>query len=156
MSNPIASTGGAEDGLRDRRVIVTGASGFVGLHLCRALLLYGCDVHALSRSEPKIRDPKLHWHKIDLTDLEASRAAFARIRADFVWHLCSYAQGEGELALVLPTFRGELETTVNVLVSATDIGCHFFNDTASTEISTLSLHDALPIARTQTTGTCRA
>jgi nucleoside-diphosphate-sugar epimerase len=123
MSNPIASTGGAEDGLRDRRVIVTGASGFVGLHLCRALLLYGCDVHALSRSEPKIRDPKLHWHKIDLTDLEATRTAFARIRADFVWHLCSYAQGERELALVLPTFRGELETTVNVLVSATDIGC---------------------------------
>ena len=28
-------------------------------------------------------------------------------------------------------------------------GCGFFNDTATTEIYTLSLHDALPIARTR-------
>src|SRR3712207_6953706 len=30
--------------------------------------------------------------------------------------------------------------------------CFFFNDTATTEIYTLSLHDALPIFKTQTTG----
>jgi UDP-glucose 4-epimerase len=123
MTEPIASNGKGEDGLRNRTVIITGASGFIGLHLCRVLLQYGCEVHALSRSEPKILAPKLRWHKIDLTDFEATRTALARIRADFVWHLCSHAQGERELGLVIPTFRGELETTVNVLVSVAEAGC---------------------------------
>src|SRR2546429_6302933 len=31
----------------------------------------------------------------------------------------------------------------------------FFNDTATTEIYTLSLHDALPISRARTAGSCR-
>jgi UDP-glucose 4-epimerase len=110
-------------GVSNQRVLVTGASGFIGLHLCRALLCSGCEVHALSRSQPKISDPRLQWNKVDLTDLEATRAAFCRIRADLVWHLCSYAQGERELSLVLPTFRGELEATVNVLTSVTECGC---------------------------------
>jgi UDP-glucose 4-epimerase len=106
-----------------QRALITGASGFIGLHLCRALLGSGYEVHALSRSEPKVSDTRLHWHKVDLTDSEATRRAFARIRADLVWHLCSYAQGERELALVLPTFRGEIETAVNVLASVTESGC---------------------------------
>jgi UDP-glucose 4-epimerase len=110
-------------GLPNQRALITGASGFIGLHLCRALLGSGYEVHALSRSEPKISDTRLNWHQVDLTDSEATRSAFGRIRADFVWHLCSYAQGECGLALVLPTFRGELEATVNVLASVTESGC---------------------------------
>ena len=109
--------------LPSRKVLITGASGFIGLHLCRALLDSGYEVHALSRSAPRISDTQLHWHNVDLTDSEATRRAFAGIRADLVWHLCSYAQGERELALVLPTFRGELETTVNVLASVAESGC---------------------------------
>jgi UDP-glucose 4-epimerase len=109
--------------LPNQKALITGASGFIGLHLCRALLRSGLKVHALSRSEPKIADMRLHWHQVDLTDSEATRRAFAEIRADWVWHLCSYAQGERELALVLPTLRGELETAVNVLTSVTESGC---------------------------------
>ena len=109
--------------LPSQRVLITGASGFIGLHLCRALLCSGHEVHALSRSEPKISDTRIHWHKVDLTDSQATHRVFGGIRPDLVWHLCSYAQGESELALVLPTFRGELETTVNVLTSLTETGC---------------------------------
>jgi UDP-glucose 4-epimerase len=113
----------AQIGLTNQRMLVTGGSGFIGLHLCRALLGAGYEVHALSRSEPKISDSRLQWHQVDLTDSEATGRTFARIRPDLVWHLCSYAQGERDLSLVLPTFRGELETTVNVLSSATESGC---------------------------------
>jgi UDP-glucose 4-epimerase len=123
MSGTVGANGEGKNGWRSRRAIITGASGFIGLHLCRALIRCGCEVHALSRSEPKITDPSLHWHKVDLTNLETTRAAFADIRAEFVWHLCSYAQGERDLTLVMPTFRGEVETTLNVLVSVTETGC---------------------------------
>jgi UDP-glucose 4-epimerase len=105
------------------RIAVTGASGFIGLHLCRTLLDQGVEVHALSRSKPRIIDPRFRWQEVDLTNADSTRRAFASIRPELVFHLCSYAQGERELALVLPTFRGEVEATINVLINATETGC---------------------------------
>lgn len=109
--------------MKEKVVAITGATGFIGQHLCRALLAQAGEIHALSRSEPRISDPRLRWHKIDLTDFEATKEAMSSIRADIVFHLCSYAQGERDLALVLPTFRNELQATVNVLTNVTEIGC---------------------------------
>jgi nucleoside-diphosphate-sugar epimerase len=123
MDGNIASDCARHTGLAEQRLLITGASGFIGLHLCHALLRIGCEVHALCRSEPKIRHSKLLWDKVDLTDTQATRVALSKISPDIVWHLCSYAQGERELALVLPTFRGEVETAVNTLASLTESGC---------------------------------
>jgi UDP-glucose 4-epimerase len=123
MDGNIASDCARHTGLAEQRLLITGASGFIGLHLCHALLRIGCEVHALCRSEPKIRHSKLLWNKVDLTDTQATRVALSKISPDIVWHLCSYAQGERELALVLPTFRGEVETAVNTLASLTESGC---------------------------------
>jgi len=108
---------------RGRRIVITGASGFIGLHLCRALLDAGDDVHAMCRSQPRISDAHLSWHKVDLTNLEATRSAFWGLDADQVFHLCSYAQGERELGLISPTFRSELQATINVLTTAMETNC---------------------------------
>jgi nucleoside-diphosphate-sugar epimerase len=93
------------------------------LHLCRKLLENDNEVHAVCRSEPKISDRRFAWHKVDLTDRESTRRAFRNIGSDFVFQLCSYAQGERGLSLVFPTFQGELTTTVNVLLSLAEAGC---------------------------------
>lgn len=105
------------------RILITGASGFIGLHLCRTLLNRGAEVHAACRSKPRISDPQLRWHKVDLTDAEVTRTLVRKVRADLIFHLCSYAQGERDLTLVLPTFRGELEATINLLTSVAEVGC---------------------------------
>ena len=104
------------------KILVTGASGFIGTHLIRTLLDRGREVYAVSRSEPKVSDPGLQWTKVDLTDPEDVRKTFAVIRPDLVFHLASYAQGERNLELVYPTFTGELATAINVLTSATESG----------------------------------
>jgi UDP-glucose 4-epimerase len=109
--------------LATQRILITGASGFIGLHLCRTLLDGGAEVHAACRSEPRISDPQLRWHKVDLTDAGVTRAVVTSIHADLIFHLCSYAQGERDLALVLPTFRSELEATINLLTSVAEVGC---------------------------------
>jgi UDP-glucose 4-epimerase len=109
--------------LNGKVVAITGGSGFIGQHLCRSLLNHDVEIHGLSRSEPELSDPRLRWHRIDLTDFAATQKLISSIRADFVFHLCSYAQGERGLGLVLPTFRGELQATVNVLTSVAEIGC---------------------------------
>src|SRR3990167_8370675 len=58
-----------------------------------------------------------------------------------------------ELYSILPEGRSEEHTSE--LQSQSNLVCRlfFFNDTATTEIYTLSLHDALPISRE--TGYCR-
>jgi nucleoside-diphosphate-sugar epimerase len=109
--------------LLNKKVLITGASGFIGLHLCRKLLEKGNEVHALCRSEPSVFERRFNWHKVDLTDLGSTRKVFGEIRPDMVFHLCSHAEGERELSLVLPTFQGELTATVNVLLSLAETGC---------------------------------
>jgi UDP-glucose 4-epimerase len=109
--------------LSSHSILITGAAGFIGSHLCAALIAQGHDVHALSRSKPRISDPLLHWHKVDLTHARATQRAFHAIRADVVFDLCSNTQDERDLAMVGPTFRDELETTIHVLTALAETGC---------------------------------
>jgi UDP-glucose 4-epimerase len=108
--------------LAAQRVVVTGATGFIGLHLCRDLLRSGAEVFAICRTEPGILHERLHWRQADLTDFQSTQKAFHGLHSSLVFHLCSYAQGERNLAMVLPTFQGELVTSVNVLTAVADIG----------------------------------
>jgi nucleoside-diphosphate-sugar epimerase len=108
--------------LAAQRVAVTGATGFIGLHLCRSLLRSGAEVFAICRTEPGILHERLHWRQADLTDFQCTQKAFRGLQDSLVFHLCSYAQGERDLAMVLPTFQGELVTSVNVLTAVADIG----------------------------------
>jgi UDP-glucose 4-epimerase len=113
----------AETGtFRTRRVLVTGASGFIGSHLCRRLLEEGAEVFAISRKQRPNPVNGPQWRQLDLTDIDAVRSGLEGIRPDLIFHLSSYAQGERELALVLPTFWSDLAATINVLTAATEIG----------------------------------
>jgi nucleoside-diphosphate-sugar epimerase len=58
-----------------------------------------------------------------VTDSEAVDRLFQETRPTKVFHLASYVRGEGELASVLPAFRANLASTVNVLVAASGVGC---------------------------------
>ena len=74
------------------RVLVTGATGFLGSHLTRALVARGLEVTALMRPESdpwRIGDvlPRLEPATADLTDPEASARALADARAEVVCDL---------------------------------------------------------------------
>ena len=108
--------------LRDRRVLITGASGFIGSHLVQRLVGQGVNILAFSRTPPRFLHERMRWRRVDLTDFSAARTAFQQARADVIFHLCSHAQGERDLHMVLPTFHGDLITTVNALTACTEIG----------------------------------
>ncbi len=61
-------SGGPWESLEDRRVVVTGASGFVGRHLVAALLDEGAQVYGASESEeePLLRDDCYHHTLCDI------------------------------------------------------------------------------------------
>lgn len=107
--------------LRDARVLVTGASGFIGQHLVRALGDLGARVHAVSRRDRE-PDPAVTWHRADLAAPGAAERLLAAAAPELVFHLASAVTGGRELALVLPTFEANLVSTVHLLAAAAGQG----------------------------------
>jgi UDP-glucose 4-epimerase len=107
-----------------KKILVTGASGFIGSHLCRSLLEHGAEVHGSSRRPPVGGHDDVRWWQSDLTDGEAVRKLFSAIRPHYIFHLASYVSGSRSLEAVLPTFHNNLTSAVNILTAATKQGCH--------------------------------
>lgn len=107
--------------LAGARVLVTGASGFVGRHLVAALVGAGAEVHGTSRSTQAPLQG-VRWWRCDVADGAAVAALFAELRPDHVCHLSSLADGRRERALVLPTLQSETVAAVNILDAATGAG----------------------------------
>ncbi|MBC2661989.1 NAD(P)-dependent oxidoreductase [Novosphingobium flavum] len=72
-------------GATRRRVLLTGASGYVGRAAARALVAMGHEVHALGRTDPAIAG--VTFHSADLLGAEPLAPAIAAAGADHLLHL---------------------------------------------------------------------
>ena len=99
-------------------VLVTGASGFIGAHLVRALLAAGCRVDAISRRPQTATTPNLRWWQADLAAPGEVERVLAESAPEIVFHLASLVTGKRPLELVLPAFQANLESTVRLLAAA--------------------------------------
>lgn len=105
--------------LAHRRVLVTGATGFLGAHLVRALAGGGARVFAVARRRsPGVPDSI----QADLADSAAVREVLAASAPDLVYHLAAHAWAPPRLDLVQPTFRSGPVTLVNLLVALAESG----------------------------------
>lgn len=104
------------------RVLVTGATGFIGRHLATALMAAQADVYATSRGAPPATGSGMQWRRCDLLDSDAVRRLFAEVRPDYAFHLSSLADGRRDRDLVVPIFRSETIAAVNVLNAASESG----------------------------------
>jgi CDP-glucose 4,6-dehydratase len=107
---------------RNRKVLVTGATGLVGSALCAQLLQDGAQVAALVRDA----DPQSQlmrsgdYLKIsvisgDLADLETVERAIAQHQAETVFHIGAQALVAVAEALPVETFESNIRGTYNVL-----------------------------------------
>lgn len=109
--------------LAGKSVLVTGASGFIGSHLCRRLSECGAQIHALSRQARSQQDDRLQWWQADCADFPALQRIVKSVRPHLVFHLASYVAGARSLEAVLPTFHDNLASTVHLLTAVAEAGC---------------------------------
>lgn len=110
--------------LSEQKILVTGASGFIGSRLCDRLYNNGAEVHAISRTIQTSDHSSVRWWQGNLEDIAVVRQILRSVQPDVIFHLASYVAGSRNLELVLPTFHSNLASTVNLLAVASEISCH--------------------------------
>ena len=112
-----------ESSFRGQRILVTGANGFIGSHLSLRLCQEGAEVHAVYRSKGPADVDGPRWWQADLADLAEVRKIGRETRPELIFHLASHVKGAPDIEHVLPTFRSNLQSTINILVLAAELGC---------------------------------
>jgi nucleoside-diphosphate-sugar epimerase len=75
------------------RVLITGASGFIGRRLLPLLLAAGHEVHAISRRPPaEMPAGTTRWHRADLLSQHEAADLVAHLRPEFLVHLAWYTE----------------------------------------------------------------
>lgn len=110
------------EGIRDLRILLTGASGFLGSHLGRELIRLGAKLHLLDRpgtADFRIRDYKdqVVFHELDLTDADLLRKTILEIKPEKIFHLASVTNVERSLDKSVEITANNLLGTLNLIKS---------------------------------------
>jgi len=109
--------------LSNRKVVVTGAAGFLGSHLTQRLVEVGAQVHGVSRAPRASGTSNIRWWHGSFEDLPTARHIIECIKPDVIFHLAGHVTAAPEIIHVLPTFRSLLMSTVHLLTISADLGC---------------------------------
>lgn len=111
------------------KVLITGASGFVGSHVARLLVAEGCEVYALVRESSnrwRIRDilPSMYLRQSDLVAFENVNTYLQEIKPELCIHLAWYAV-PGKY-LNSQENLDSIQASINLLSQLAELGCKRF------------------------------
>ncbi|BAU15812.1 putative dTDP-glucose 4,6-dehydratase (plasmid) [Leptolyngbya sp. NIES-3755] len=106
----------------NQKILVTGATGFIGHHLCQRLLQDGADVYGVSRLQRSSDDSSIQWLQGDVRSLDEMRRVLVSVKPDVVYHLAGYVSGSRSLDIVRSTLEHNLVSTVNLLTLMAELG----------------------------------
>jgi UDP-glucose 4-epimerase len=118
-----------------KKVLITGASGFVGNNLARFLLSRGHEAHLLLRqghAQWRLKDilPDVRVHIADLCDPDEVAAAVKSARAEWIFHLAAHGAYSSQIdtARIVKT---NVMGTVNLVQACLKTGFEVFVNTGS-------------------------
>jgi len=118
-----------------KRVIVTGATGFVGANLVRRLLREGHELHLLVRPDHKpwrieeiCSDVRLHL--LDLSDAQAVSKTIEEIKPEWIFHLAAHGAYSWQ-ADIVQIFQTNLLGTIHLVEGCVKAGFESFIHTGS-------------------------
>jgi len=121
------------------RALVTGAGGFVGVHLVRHLEEQGDDVIQLERN----------IDGIDIADADALTDAVVAAKPEAVYHLAGAADVGGSWTAPRETFIANALGTLNVLEASREAGAERVLAVTSADVYGRVTEDELPLDETQ-------
>lgn len=74
------------------RLLITGATGFIGQALLHALSDSAWEVHAIYHRKPHDTEKSFNWHACDILNVEQTQALLDAIQPDFLIHLAWYVE----------------------------------------------------------------
>jgi len=74
-----------------KRVLITGANGFIGRHGLPLLAARGYEVHAVYLKGDKVNGAQAHWHQADLLDSSKVSQLILKVRPTHLLHLAWFA-----------------------------------------------------------------
>lgn len=108
--------------LAGAKILVIGASGFLGRPLVRRLVDLDARVTASSRN-PQVEPEGARWIACDASDAAQVARLFEQTDPDVVYILTSDSRGGPDLEFVQTTIRNDVVATTNILVEATKHNC---------------------------------
>ena len=73
-----------------KRLLMTGATGFIGRHCLEPLLEKGYEVHALTIDTTAGTPAGIQWHHLDIFDNEGLGAVVGKVKPECLLHLAWY------------------------------------------------------------------
>jgi nucleoside-diphosphate-sugar epimerase len=105
-----------------KRVLITGASGFLGRQCVPLLPMAGYEVHAVARKTLEAAEPdtRVHWHRADLLDASQASELISMIQPSHLLHLAWYSV-PGKFWTSLENFRW-LQASLDLVRAFADCG----------------------------------
>jgi UDP-glucose 4-epimerase len=107
-----------------KKALLTGGTGFVGVHLIRELIAAGYEVHVLARPSLERSNPhdkaQVVVHEADLTDRVGVSTALNAAAPDYVFHLATSPLMSGKTADAKTLIAVNVEGSVNVMNAAAE------------------------------------